>query len=79
DLTEKAGQPLFTSQPDFSVDYSMAKGNSTVSVAVSEKSSANLRPLTMTYDQQNSRWVVEDTLSGARTTSSGSPAQIAVN
>jgi flagellar hook-associated protein FlgK len=46
---------------------------------VSEKSSANLRPLTMTYDQQNSRWVVEDTLSGARTTSSGSPAQIAVN
>ena len=79
DLTEKAGQPLFTSQPDFSVDYSMAKGNSTVSVAVSEKSSANLRPLTMTYDQQNSRWVVEDTLSGARTTSFGSPAQIAVN
>ena len=79
DLTEKAGQPLFTSQPDFSVDYSMAQGNSTVSVAVSEKSSANLRPLTMTYDQQNSRWVVEDTLSGARTTSSGSPAQIAVN
>ena len=79
DLTEKAGQPLFTSQPDFSVDYSMAKGNSTVSFAVSEKSSANLRPLTMTYDQQNSRWVVEDTLSGARTTSFGSPAQIAVN
>ena len=79
DLTEKAGQPLFTSQPDFSVDYSMAQGNSTVSVAVSEKSSANLRPLTMTYDQQNSRWVVEDTLSGARTTSFGSPAQIAVN
>ena len=79
DLTEKAGQPLFTSQPDFSVDYSMAKGNSTVSVVVSEKSSANLRPLTMTYDQQNSRWVVEDTLSGARTTSFGSPAQIAVN
>ena len=79
DLTEKAGQPLFTSQPDFSVDYSMAKGNSTVSVAVSEKSGANLRPLTMTYDQQNSRWVVEDTLSGARTTSFGSPAQIAVN
>jgi flagellar hook-associated protein FlgK len=57
----------------------MAQGNSTVSVAVSEKSSANLRPLTMTYDQQNSRWVVEDTLSGARTTSFGSPAQIAVN
>ena len=79
DLTEKAGQPLFTSQPDFSVDYSMAQGNSTVSVAVSEKSGANLRPLTMTYDQQNSRWVVEDTLSGARTTSFGSPAQIAVN
>ena len=79
DLTEKAGKPLFTSQPDFSVDYSMAQGNSTVSVAVSEKSSANLRPLTMTYDQQNSRWVVEDTLSGARTTSFGSPAQIAVN
>ena len=79
DLTEKAGQLLFSSQPAFSVDYSMSKGNSTVSVAVSEKSSANLRPLTMTYDQQNSRWVVEDTLSGDRTTSSGSPAQIAVN
>jgi flagellar hook-associated protein 1 FlgK len=79
DLTEKAGQPFFTSQPDFSVDYSMAKGNSTVSVAVMEKSGVNLRPLTMTYDEQNSRWVVEDTLSGVRTTSSGSPAQIAVN
>ena len=79
DLAEKAGQPLFTSQPDFSVDYGMAKGNSTVSIAVPEKSGANLRPLTMTYDQQNSRWVVEDTLSGVRTTSTGSPAQIAVN
>ena len=79
DLAEKAGQPLFTSQPDFSVDYGMAKGNSTVSIAVPEKSGANLRPLTMTYDQQNLRWVVEDTLSGVRTTSTGSPAQIAVN
>ncbi|MEC8143772.1 MAG: flagellar hook-associated protein FlgK [Pseudomonadota bacterium] len=79
DLAEKAGQPLFTSQPDFSVDYGMAKGNSTVSIAVPEKSGANLRPLTMTYDQQNSRWVVEDTLSGVRTTTTGSPAQIAVN
>ena len=79
DLTEKAGQPLFTSQPDFSVDYSMAKGDSTVSVAATQQSGANLRPLTMTYDQQNSRWMVEDTLSGIRTASSGSPAQIAVN
>ena len=36
DLAEKVGRPLFTSQPDFSVDYGMAKGNSTVSVAVPE-------------------------------------------
>ena len=79
DLTEKAGQSLFTSQPDFSVDYSMAAGDSTVSVAVTQQSGANLRPLTMTYDEQNSRWMVEDVMSGTRTVSSGSPAQIAVN
>ena len=79
DLTEKAGQPLFTSQPSFSVDYSMATGDSSLSIAVTQQSASNLRPLTMTYDAQNSRWVAEDTLSGVRTTSSGSPAQIAVN
>ena len=79
DLTEKPGQPLFTSQPDFSVDYSMAAGDSTLSISVAQQSTSNLRPLTMTYDAQNSRWVAQDTVSGMRTTSSGSPAQIAVN
>ena len=79
DMREAPGKALFASQPEFLVDYSMAKSGATVSVAVNESSSANLRPIDIVYDAQNTRWVAEDTQSGLRYTSTGAPAQIAIN
>jgi flagellar hook-associated protein 1 FlgK len=79
DLSEGPGSDLFSSQPDFVVDYSMAKSGVTVAVTVNESSSANLRPVDITFDAANARWVAEDTQSGLRYASVGSPAQIAIN
>ncbi len=79
DLNEKAGKALFSSSPDFSIDYSMAKSGVTASINVAEESAANLLPLTLTYDAINTRWIAQDTTSGARVASTGSPAQIAIN
>ena len=79
DLNEKAGKALFTSAPDFSVDYSMANGGATLSVSVAEESAANLRPISIAYDSVNSRWIAEDTLSGMRVAAAGNPAQFSMN
>ena len=79
DMTEQAGAPLFSASPEFVVDYSMANSNTTISINVDEQADANLRPLDLAYDAPNTRWVAEDTLSGIRYVSNGSPQQIAVN
>lgn len=79
DLSEGPGKDLFASEPDFVVDYSMAKSGVTVSVIVDQSSDANLRPMDIAYDALNARWVAEDTQSGLRYTSTGAPAQIAIN
>ena len=79
DMAEQAGIPLFVASPEFAVDYSMANGSTTLSVSVDEPSDANLRPIDLAYDAPNARWVAEDTLSGLRYVSSGSPQQIAMN
>ena len=79
DLNEKAGKALFSSAPDFSIDYSMAKSDVTASINVAEESPANLLPLTLTYDAINTSWIAQDTTSGARVASTGNPAQIAIN
>jgi len=79
DMTEQAGVPLFGASPEYVVDYSMANGSTTISINVDEQTDANLRPIDLTYDAPNTRWVAEDTLSGIRYVSSGSPQQIAVN
>jgi flagellar hook-associated protein 1 FlgK len=79
DMTEQAGAPLFSASPEFVVDYSMANASTTISINVDEQADANLRPLDLAYDAPNTRWVAEDTLSGIRYVSSGSPQQIAVN
>ena len=79
DMAEQAGIPLFVASPEFAVDYSLANGSTTLSVSVDEPSDANLRPIDLAYDAPNARWVAEDTLSGMRYVSSGSPQQIAMN
>ena len=79
DMTEQAGVPLFGASPEYVVDYSMANGSTTISINVDEQTDANLRPIDLAYDAPNTRWVAEDTLSGIRYVSSGSPQQIAVN
>ena len=79
DMTEQAGVPLFGASPEYVVDYSMANGSTTISINVDEQIDANLRPIDLAYDEPNTRWVAEDTLSGIRYVSSGSPQQIAVN
>ena len=79
DMAEQPGASLFTAAPEFAVNYSMANGSTTLSIAVDEQSDANLRPIDFTYDAPNTRWVAEDTLSGLRYVASGSPQQIAVN
>ncbi|MEL0047994.1 MAG: flagellar hook-associated protein FlgK [Gammaproteobacteria bacterium] len=79
DLSEGPGKALFVSEPNFVVDYSMAKSGVSVSVAVDQPSEANLRSMDLTYDALNTRWVAKDTQSGLRYTSSGIPAQIAIN
>ncbi len=79
DLSEGPGKALFASEPEFVIDYSMAKSGVSVAVAVDQASTANLRPIDITYDARNTRWVAEDTLSGLRYTSTGAPAQIALN
>ena len=79
DMAEQPGASLFTAAPEFAVNYSMANGSTTLSIAVDEQSDANLRPIDFTYDAPNTRWVAEDTLSGLRYIASGSPQQIAVN
>jgi flagellar hook-associated protein 1 FlgK len=79
DMTEQAGAPLFGASPEFVVDYSMANGSTTISINVDEQADANLRPMNLTYDAPNTRWIAEDALSGIRYVSSGSPQQIAVN
>ena len=79
DMTEQAGVPLFGASPEYVVDYSMANGSTTISINVDEQTDANLRPIDLAYDAPNTRWVAEDTFSGIRYVSSGSPQQIAVN
>jgi flagellar hook-associated protein FlgK len=79
DMTEQAGVPLFGASAEYVVDYSMANGSTTISINVDEQTDANLRPIDLAYDAPNTRWVAEDTLSGIRYVSSGSPQQIAVN
>jgi flagellar hook-associated protein 1 FlgK len=79
DMAEQAGIPLFAASPEFAVDYSMADGSTTLSVSVDESGDANLRPINLAYDAPNTRWVAEDTLSGLRYASSGSPQQITMN
>ena len=79
DMTEQAGVPMFGASPEYVVDYSMANGSTTISINVDEQTDANLRPIDLAYDAPNTRWVAEDTLSGIRYVSSGSPQQIAVN
>jgi flagellar hook-associated protein FlgK len=79
DMTEQAGVPLFGASPEYVVDYSMANGSTTISINVDEQTDANLHPINLAYDAPNTRWVAEDTLSGIRYVSSGSPQQIAVN
>ena len=79
DMAEKAGGALFAAAPEFAVDYSMANGSTTISINVDEQVDANLRPINLAYDAPNSRWIAEDTLSGVRYASSGSPAQITMN
>mgnify|MGYP001586266276 CR=1 FL=1 len=79
DMTEQAGVPLFGASPEYVVDYSMANGSTTISINVDEQTDANLHPINLAYDAPNTRWVAEDTLSGTRYVSSGSPQQIAVN
>ena len=79
DMTEQAGAPLFPASPEFVVAYSMANASTAISINVDEQADANLRPLDLAYDAPNTRWVAEDTLSGIRYVSSGSPQQIAVN
>ena len=79
DMAEQAGIPLFAASPEFAVDYSMADGSTTLSVSVDESGDANLRPINLAYDAPNTRWVAEDTLSGLRYASSGSPQQLTMN
>ena len=79
DMTEQAGVPMFGASPEYVVDYSMANGSTTISINVDEQTDANLRPIDLAYDAPNTRWVAEDTLSGIRYVSSGSPQQIVVN
>ena len=79
DMAEKAGAPLFAAAPEFTVDYSMARGSTTISVNVDKQVDANLRPIDLAYDATNKRWVAEDMLSGMRYASSGSPPQVAMN
>jgi hypothetical protein len=73
------GRPTVRRSPEFVVDYSMANGSTTISINVDEQADANLRPMNLTYDAPNTRWIAEDALSGIRYVSSGSPQQIAVN
>ena len=78
DMAEKAGGALFAAAPEFAVDYSMANGSTTISINVDEQGDESAPDRSRLRCAELSL-IAEDTLSGMRYVSSGSPMQITMN
>lgn len=79
DLNEKPGKALFVSPPDFTVDYSNAKGNASPTISLITESAANLRPMELLFDAAGKRWIATDLASGTKYASTGNPPSLGVN
>ena len=79
DLNEKPGKAMFVSPPDFTLDYSNAKGGASPTITVVTESSANLRPMELLYDKAGKRWIATDLTSGTKYASTGNPPTMGIN
>jgi flagellar hook-associated protein FlgK len=79
DMNEKPGKALFVSPPDFTVDYSNAKGSASPSISLVTESAANLRPMELLFDAAGKRWIATDLNSGTKYASTGNPPSLGVN
>lgn len=79
DLNGKPGKAMFVSPPDFTLDYSNAKGGASPTITVVTESSANLRPMELLYDKAGKRWIATDITSGTKYASAGNPPTLGIN
>jgi flagellar hook-associated protein FlgK len=79
DLNEKPGKAMFVSPPDFTLDYSNARGGASPTITVVTESSSNLRPMDLLYDKAGKRWIATDLTSGTKYASTGNPPTLGVN
>ena len=79
DLNENPGKAMFVSPPDFTLDYSNAKGSATPTISVVTESEANLRPMELLFDKAGDRWIATDLTSGTKYASTGNPPRLGVN
>ena len=79
DMNEKPGKALFVSPPDFTVDYSNAKGSASPTISLVTESAANLRPMELLFDAAGKRWIATDLNSGTKYASTGNPPSLGVN
>lgn len=79
DLNEKPGQVMFVAPPDFTLDYSNARGNASPTISVVTESDANLRPMELLFDAAGKRWIATDLSSGTKYASTGNPPSLGVN
>lgn len=79
DLNEKPGKDMFVSPPDFTLDYSNARGSASATISVATESAANLNSMHLQYDKAGSRWIATDINSGTKYASTGNPPRFGVN
>ena len=79
DLNEKPGKEMFASPPDFTLDFSNAKGSAAPAISVVTESEANLRPMELLFDKAGKRWIATDLNSGIKYASTGNPPSLGVN
>lgn len=79
DLNEKPGKAMFVSPPDFTLDYSNARGGASPTITVVTESSSNLRPVELLYDKAGKRWIATDLTSGTKYASTGNPPTLGIN
>jgi hypothetical protein len=79
DLNENSGKAMFVSPPDFSLDFSNAKGSAAPTISLAVESPVNLNPMELLYDKAGSRWIATDLTTGTKYASTGSPPRLGVN
>ena len=79
DMFQKAGGDFFESPPLFDINYSLSKGSAQLNVERNTVADANVAPLTLLFDEKNSRWIVEDVSTGNKFASAAGANKIAIN